>query len=604
VAMLLVPSVGFNMSAGQESEPAERQTAGAAAEIKGKDEVVYATLSAAGAVDAIYIVNHFDLDKAGSIKDYGDYSSVVNLTDTGRISQDGDEVSFTAEADNYYYQGNMTSKDLPWDFDITYHIDGRQVEPQEAAGRSGRLEIKISSAKATGINPVFYDNYMLQITVTLDTETCGNIDAPDGTPASAGKDKVITYTVLPGKDADYSLSADVRDFTMAGISVAAMPYSMDIDFPDTDDKLGDLEKLPEAISELNDGVSELEDGIVDMESGADSLTSGSAGIRDGLAQLSGNSVNITNASAQINGALAQISAALSGSPVGSMDLSQIQQLPQGLAQLSEGLSGVSGGLTQLKEGFAPAYAALDSAIQGIPEPTVTEEQIQALYGTVMAADPNQQATVDGLVAGYTAAQTVKGTYAQVKAGFDAVGTTIDTLVGSIGQMSEQLDASVQALGGSLQNLDSLGQLNQLIAGISELSANYSAFHSGLVEYTNGVDTLASNYNAFHSGIASFGEGVGELGSGIGELYDGTKTLNDEVSDMPEMIQDEIDGMKDEYMPADFDPVSFASEKNTDTGFVQFVLQFDGIEKPEAPEEPEVDEETNETFWDRLAALFQ
>ncbi len=214
---------------------------------------------------------------------------------------------------------------------------------------------------------------------------------------------------------------------------------------------------------------------------------------------------------------------------------------------------MSGGLAQLKEGFAPAYAALDSAIQGIPEPTVTEEQIQALYGTVMAADPTQQATVDGLVAGYTAAQTVKGTYAQVKAGFDAVGTTIDTLVGSIGQMSEQLDASVQALGGSLQNLDSLGQLNQLTAGISELSANYAAFHSGLVEYTNGVDALASNYNAFHSGVASFGEGVGELGSGIGELYDGTKTLNDEVSGMPEMIQDEIDGMKDEYMPADFDP---------------------------------------------------
>ena len=80
-------------------------------------------------------------------------------------------------------------------------------------------------------------------------------------------------------------------------------------------------------------------------------------------------------------------------------------------------------------------------------------------------------------------------------------------------------------------------------------------------------------------------------------------MSGEIAGMPGMIQKEVDKMKEEYMPSDFDPVSFTSAQNTDTEFVQFVLQCGGIEKPGEPE-PQETEEENETFWDRLAALFQ
>ncbi len=80
-------------------------------------------------------------------------------------------------------------------------------------------------------------------------------------------------------------------------------------------------------------------------------------------------------------------------------------------------------------------------------------------------------------------------------------------------------------------------------------------------------------------------------------------MNNGIADLPDMIQEEIDKMKEEYMPSDFDPVSFTSSRNTDTDFVQFVLQGAGIEKQEEPE-PAQNEEEPETFWDRLIALFQ
>ena len=55
-----------------------------------------------------------------------------------------------------------------------------------------------------------------------------------------------------------------------------------------------------------------------------------------------------------------------------------------------------------------------------------------------------------LAAQYQAAQAAKGTYAQVKTAFAAVGTTADTLTGSVNTIADTLDTlAAQAGGGAL-----------------------------------------------------------------------------------------------------------------------------------------------------------
>ena len=46
---------------------------------------------------------------------------------------------------------------------------------------------------------LFYENYMLQISITLDMDKSSDIQAPDAVLANAGKNKVAAYTVLPGR---------------------------------------------------------------------------------------------------------------------------------------------------------------------------------------------------------------------------------------------------------------------------------------------------------------------------------------------------------------------------------------------------------------------
>lgn len=570
-----------------------------------KSEVVYGTLSASGSVNALYVVNHFEVSKAGLITDYGQYNSVQNLTNLEAISHENDSITFQADSNDFYYQGNMDATNLPWLFDISYEMDGVTLSGEEIAGKTGKLGIHIKSSPNDEINSTFYENYMLQITITLYTEKCSNINATDAIVADAGNNKKLVFTVMQNKNANYYVTADVNEFTMSGIEITAMPFSMNMDLPDTDGMLNDIDKLPEAITKLNDGVGKLADGTFELKEGTDELKNGSGDIRKGLSELKKNSSSIVGASSQINNALKEISTSLSNGSNGA-DLSQFAKLPTALKELSQGLKSISKGLTDLKNGYKTAYTALDSAIQCIPDVVITQEQIASDFANV---DGKQQKILNDLYSSYVAGQTVKATYNQVNLAFASVVPTIDTLSGSIDTISLSLDQIASGLGDPESGTDITAQLGQLSKGLTVLSNNYTAFDKGLNEYLNGVGKMSDGYNQFDSGLTEFKNGVGTLNNGVSELYNGTEKLNDEISKMPDKIQEEIDKLKGEYVGSDYQPISYTSIKNTNTELVQFVLKCDGIKVPEEAKDMEQSatkeaSKKEETVLGRLIALFK
>ncbi len=568
------------------------------AEIKSKDEVIYAVLSTGGSVDAIYAVNHFVLSKMGHITDYGNYLSAHNLTDASVIQNDNSSVSFYTESNNFYYQGNMASLELPWIFDISYSINGESLSAKEIAGKSGNLEILLKSSKNPVVNEVFYDNYMLQISLTLDSTKVGDIIAHGASVVSAGTNRIVAYTVLPGEEAELTLQATVRDFEMAGIDITAIPFQMDFDLPDTNAFIGDFELLADSVSALNDGIGELSSGIADMKSGAVGIFDGSSAIKKGLEELNGNNVKLTDASSKIKDALSQITSILDSS-LDTINFDDLALLAQGLVQISEGLIDASSGLDSLDENFSLAYSALDNAIQNIPDTAITQEQIFALYAQI---SPDQYDLIDELVAQYTAAQTVKGTYYQIKEAFDAVGLVSENLSSSLHVIAVTLDNMATEFSASLNDLDLSNQLGALLDGLTELDGNYSYFHDGLKGYFDGVSKLAGSYTDFHKGLVSIGTGFIALDNGASDLNDGMGKLNSETSKLPETVQEKIEEMLDQYSGSGFKPVSFTSSQNENVELVQFVFKCEGISKPEAPKNEMVVE--SETFWDRLVALFK
>ena len=587
----------------------------------GAEEVIYAKLDAAGEPLSAYAVVALNGDAGESVTHYGAYTAVENLTDTSALTyEDGAVTATIPEGGRLYYQGTLESFELPWDIAIGYELDGKSISPAELGGQSGALEMTLS-VKPNGNAPgAFADEMMLQITVTLDASLCKDISAGGATVANAGGDKTLAFTVLPGAEAEYTVTADVEDFTMAGLTIAGVNY-------DIASAMGDTAEITDGVGQMTDAISQLSDGASQLASGAGSLRSGAGSFGSGLSTLSAGSAELVAGSEQIAGALAQISASLPGAGADTeaaaaaaaaagmdpeaaaaagaqsagagmtLDLSALAQLPDGLEQAADGLEQAGAALAQLAEGYGAAYPALEQAVEAIPEPSVSEEDI----GALMALAPDNEALA-ALVANYQAAQTVKAVWAQASAAFEAVQDNLPTLAegvnsaaASLRQTAQQISAAMSATGGQID----LSGLLQLTSGLSQLAQSYSAFHEGLVSYAGGVDALSANWSSVYSGISS-------LASGAGELSDGVAALDEETSKIPELI-DELTGGPAEDESADASAqASFLDGRNGDTASVQFVIMTEGISEPEAEAEPAPAEEEQGFFaelWDRIVALF-
>ncbi len=593
--LLVLPP--FLTSAETNDSTSEKQKAEGEGTYSAKHEVVYATLNAAGKQKEMYVVNNFTIAEPGTITDYGPYTDIKNLTDLSEIEKQGKKVEFTADQDQFYYQGDLEGKPLPWDIDISYQLDGKTMPAEELLGKDGQLKIQIDTAANQKADPAFFNNYLLQITLTLDSAIYKNVEAPDGTVANAGKNRQVTFTVMPEKEESFTVEAIVSDLEMEGIEIAAVPSSMSIDAPDAGAMKKDMNSLADATGEINKGVGELQKGIAKLHDGAASLEKGSQQYKNGITDLENGSSELMEGSSSIKTALEQMSQSV-GAGSGDMNLDELKKLEDGLRQIAAGLDETEKGLSNLNTQYSQAYHALDQAMAGIPAYQISEEQIKALYQS--GADPE---VIDKLTKTYEAALTAKGTYDQVKEGFAAVGPALDQTTGSLNEMSAGLTEMADNLGSSLENMDLAESMKQLEKGLQALSANYGDFHTGLKEYTGGVAQLAGSYTDLHNGISGLKDGSGKLENGASELHDGTSKLASSTSDLPEQMQQEIDKMMNEYDKSDFEPVSFVSPENKKVESVQFVIKTESIKKAEQEKNaPKEDEE--KSFWDRLLDLFR
>lgn len=551
-----------------------------------KDEVIYGKLDANGKIKNMYVVNSFHMTKPGEIIDYGNYNDLRNLTDLTSIEQAENKLLFQA-VDDFYYQGELENKALPWDISIKYLLDGKEMNPDVLPGQTGNLEIQISTSANKNVDPLFFNYYLLQISLKFDPMIFEDIQAPEGTEANEGKDKLISFNVMPEQEETFIISADVTNLEMDPINISAVPANLGFDSPDTEDIASEMQELSDAIHDVNTGVSELKDGISTLNSGASDLSKGSTSYQTGMSELNQSSGELINGSKEILNVFQQFSNALDDTPE-IPDLDDLNDLPKGLRDISK----------ELKE-FSKTVDVLQEAIQDIPDNTINEEQIKALYEALEESDADDQTVevVNQLVATYEAAQIVKNLNEQIP---DQLATLIKNLANNLDLIADGLEEAML----NIDEFDGLDDLAQLQDGLNTMSSEYEKFHKGLISYTDGVNTLTKSYQEINNGTKELSNGIADLESGVSELHDGTTELEESTSDLSGELQSEIDKFMEEFDFSDFEPLSFVSNKNKKVGVVQFVLQTERIEIEEPEPIVEEEEEVEKSLWDRFVDLFK
>lgn len=630
---LCISTLGLAADSTGDGEPAATDAPEDAATTPsdGPEEVIYARLDASGDPQDAYAVVALTLTEDGTATHYGRYTAVSNLTDTSPIDYRSGIVTLEADAGRYYYQGTLRSSKMPWNIEISYTLNGSEIDPDELGGRSGELGVNINTSVNSGFDPYFTENYMLQISVTLDASLCENISTRNGTVASAGSDKTITFVVLPGGEGDVGFTADVTDFEMGGFTIAAVPYSMD--------SMMDMSEL--------DGITS---GIDQLTGAITQLTSGASAINDGAGALSENSATLTDASDQIESALRQISDGLQGYDLSSLDdLQQLAELPPALFEIAAGLEQASTLMSTASTAYTSIYAMIDNMLGSIPDmPTgggglpggdvdtgggdETGDGDGTGSGTVTGGgDGTGGGTVtgDGTETG-DGTVTGSGTEATTNPeGETASGTSSSSSFDMTGIFAEIMAAKQQwnAQKGKLQMLNQgLAQgatgltqaadgLAQMAIGISSGVEQMESFDtSAITELQDGMLQLSDSYEQFNSGLKSYTDGVDQLSEGMNTYTSGMYALNSETQGIPDMIDELLGTGGDEDAEdgenADGEDgtgvVSFLDERNTDTASVQFVISTDGISAPEQPVEDQPKAESQGFFadlWDKIVALF-
>lgn len=558
------------------------ETSSTTGEYTSKDEVVYVNLHANGQTKNMYVVNSFDVIGEGKIIDYGKYVDVKNLTDLTTITQENnDEIHLQANGEKFFYQGELEKKSLPWDIAITYLLNGKEIDPSELPGESGQLELRIETTANKDVNSLFFEHFLLQISLTLDPEIFHDIQAPKGTEANEGKNKQITFTVLPEQEDVLIVAAQVTDLEMDPINIAAIPANIAIEDPDVSEMTEEMGGLSQAIGELHAGVTTLSKGARELNDGASELSKGSTIYLNGMNELDQSSNGLVNGSKEIRDALRKVSKSMKESPeIDIPDLNDLQEVPLGLRDLANDL-----------RDFSSFLEDLDTSIDDIPM-DIDEEQLHELHEVIKESDLDEQ-IIKQLEKSYEVVQMVKEINQDIP----------DHIIENISDVSDHIETLADQMEKAMKELNQLDSLEELQTGLTTLASEYESFHTGLISYTSGVHSLATSYYEIDTGIDELSTGVGFVNKGVSDLYEGTKELQHETNGLPNEIQSKIDEFMEEYDFSSFEPASFVSDQNEKVEVVQFVLQTERLKVEEPKEVIETKKETK-NLWTRFLDLFK
>lgn len=443
-----------------------------------KDESVYLISDANGNVNKTIVVDHLkNKDKKDTLDDASNLSDIENVKGKEKFTQSGDKLTWQAGGKDIYYQGTAT-EEPPVTQKVTYYLDGKEISPEDLAGKSGKVKIRFDYTNTTSYTETVNGEKQTvsvpfaAITGLVLGDGFKNIEVTNGKAEVSNSSSVVLGYALPGlkdslgiKDGDLDgdvnipeymeMTADVENFSMPAAMtfvVNASDYvSTDgIDTSDLDDMINDLKDastqlqdgsktLAEGTDTLADGLSTLQSKLGTFASGVGTLQSGLKTYTDGVSTLSGGLNTLGNST----GALVSGADKLN---------SGAGQLASGSATLKDGLKAYTDGASQLNTGLNQLNDNTGSLATG-----------------VTSLNDGAKTLSDGINAANKGAAGVSAGAAQLKTSIDTAKTGADSLAAGAKQVDEGVGQLTQSLSDMPETIKtninkSLEPLNELNVG--------------------------------------------------------------------------------------------------------------------------------------------
>lgn len=453
----------------------------------GKEETVYVMADSKGAVNKI-IVSDWIKNAEGSEKlpDVTDLKDIENVKGyESYIAGTDGSLTWETDGNDIYYQGT-TEKELPVEVKLSYTLDGKEVTPEELAGKSGRVTIRFDyenrqTEKVTinGKEEEIYIPFAMVSGMVLPQDTFSNIEVTNARLISEGNNSLVVGVAFPGlkdsldveglkekiedeekreefEDMDIpeyiEVSADTTDFSLAMTMTMAMSDVLSdinltdsIDLSDMNDSMDDLESATE---DLKDGTVKLKDGTADLMEGTGKLKDGSVELADGTGELLDGVNTLKDGTKELYDKSGELNKGAGELNKGAGDLDAgADKLKDGAGQLKEGTTGLTAGAGELAAGSVLLNEGAVQLEQGL---STVDAAIAGLVAACEGTDANP-----GLLQGTKAlSDGVAGLDRLINTYFNTFGST---MMAQIAQANEELaraKSTLQAAENSLNAAES------------------------------------------------------------------------------------------------------------------------------------------------------
>ena len=370
-----------------------------------KDESVYLISDANGNVNKTIVVDHLkNKDKKDTLEDASNLSDIENVKGKEKFTQSGDKLTWQAGGKDIYYQGTAT-EEPPVTQKVTYYLDGKEISPEDLAGKSGKVKIRFDYTNTTSYTETVNGEKQTvsvpfaAITGLVLGDGFENIEVTNGKAEVSDSSSVVLGYALPGlknslgiKDKDLDgdvnipeymeMTADVKNFSMPAAMtfvVNASDYvSTDgIDTSDLDDMINDLKDastqlqdgsktLAEGTDTLTDGLSTLQSKLGTFASGVGTLQSGLKTYTDGVSTLSGGLNTLGNSTGALVSGADKLNDGAGQLASGSATLKDgLKTYTNGASTLAAGASNLDAGMDTLKSGTDTLSQSAPSLVSGV-----------------------------------------------------------------------------------------------------------------------------------------------------------------------------------------------------------------------------------------------
>ena len=460
------------------------------------DETMYINLDHYGRPDKINVVKGLSLNGRTEFTDYGTYLDVTNMSNQTVPDLGDGTVTWNfpqAQKERFYYKCAIDKSQitLPWDFDVSYKLNGVPTDGDKLAGASGLVEINIKAEPNDNAGEYYRNNMILMVAVPVDMGKCYSVEAEGSQTQNLGETTAVVFTALPGEDGDYTVRIGTDSFETIGVIMAMMPGTVeDLEhikdlkeakdtWQDAGDELYDsLEQMARSVEDMRQGVGQVRAGLDSAESARQKWSNSKDSILAGNDQTL---ASLTSVSQQLETMIPHLQTAKESAEVIHKSMGDIvntmgemqdplRKLHTRLNNIKSSAEGISGNIPELMD-LMQQIIALDAQLQASEQVYVTgiatagsgislldeeelEEQANRSHGNKAGSSGSGQTASGGADTGSADSANDKGN--QGSQGSDGAGNTDNKTDHGNSQGSAGTDGKDNQGSGSTDGKDNQG----------------------------------------------------------------------------------------------------------------------------------------------------